>query len=124
MFTLIGVAFYGSLIASFASHTPPPATRRPYKLYNNNGAEVWIAPTKLSTWSTLAYSTQDSDEDIHYFQYTFDNELMHCIWAHPMSMAGKTAVFSEVKEWYYRATNNTLTSNMTVTDDAIAWYLV
>lgn len=119
---LAATVVYGALIAAFASHTPPPMVKRPFKLHTNHPSkyEVWIAPTRNS-YSTLAYTNRD--DSIHYFTYTFDSVLVQSVWASRMTRPERIMVFTELAEWYTNVSNNVLTSNMTDPEDAAAWNL-
>lgn len=119
MLSLLGFV-HGTLIATFASHTPPPGACRPFKMNSGIKYDVWVAPTRHADCCTIAYSSE-TDSTIHYLRYTTNNELMRCIWTTPMTLAGRAIVFSEVKEWYYNLSNNNLTSNLTNVEDAVAW---
>jgi len=112
----------GALIAAFASHTPPPMVKRPFKLHTSQPCryEVWIAPTRNS-YSILAYTNRD--DSIHYFKYTFDSVLVQSLWATQMTIPERIMVFAEVSEWYTNVSNNVLTSNMTDVEDVAAWNL-
>lgn len=123
MIHVLTTTLCGALIAAFASHTPPPVVKRPFRLHNerpNCGYEAWIAPTRNS-YSTLAYTNHDNS--IHYFKYTFDSVLVQSVWATRMTVPERVTVFAEVAEWYTNVSNNVLTSNMTDPEDAAAWNL-
>lgn len=123
MIQVLTTTVCGALIAAFASHTPPPVVKRPFKLHTESptpGYDVWIAPTRTS-YSILAYTNHD--DSIHYFKYTFDSTLVQSVWATRMTVPERIHVFSEIAEWYTNVSNNVLTSNMTDPEDAIAWDL-
>ena len=118
--SLASLALTTSLIATFASHTPPPAVRRPFKLHSSTStAEVWLTPGP-SRLSTLAC---EHNGTIHYFRYTFDNAIVVSQWGKLLSLSEKKTVFKEIQDWYYRVSNKPLTSNMTFAEDALAWQL-
>jgi len=122
MIHVLTTTLCGALVAAFASHTPPPIVKRPFKLHTNQPSrhEVWIAPTR-NTYSVLAYTNHD--DSIHYFKYTFDNVLVQSVWVTEMTIPERIMVFKEVAEWYTNVSNNVLTSNMTDTEDTVAWNL-
>lgn len=110
-----------SLIATFASHTPPPAVKRPFRVHNTrSNYEVWITPVR-NDYSTLAYTT--CDDHIHYFQYTFENAIVQSVWTTRLSISERAAVFGELKEWYHNISNSNLTLNTTNVDDMVSWYV-
>jgi hypothetical protein len=80
---------------------------------------VWVVPTR-EAYSTLAYTSSDS---IHYFRYTIDNVIVQSIWSTPVNTMNRAFVYSELREWYRNVSNNNLTSNMTDTDDVVAWFV-
>ena len=114
-----------SLIATFASHTPPPAVKRPIKVYNDrSNYEVWITPLK-NEYSTLAYTTRDDREVdiIHYFIYTFEGTIIRTVWATKLNVSERATVFTELREWFSDVSNNNLTLNTTDVDDVVAWHI-
>ena len=109
-----------SLIATFASHTPPPAVRRPFKLYSTTSARyVWVAPGA----SRHAILACDHNDSIHYFRYTPDDVVVSSHWGKSMTVSEKQIVFDEIKQWYYRVSTRHLMSNMSFAEDALAWDL-
>ena len=120
MFSLAVTAVCGSLIATFASHTPPPAVKRPVRLYDTCARKyVWAAPSRDSC-ATLAYC---NDESIHYFRYTFNSTIVRCVWSTPIDAISKSHVFTELREWYKRTSNNDLSFDTTDAEDVVAWYV-
>ncbi len=105
-------AVYGTLIAAFASHMAPPVVKRPARIHGTS-LDVWMVPLR-NTYSTLAYADRDS---IHYFRYTFDSVVVQTVWSRHLTVPEKAAVFDAVRAWYLTASNNTLTSNLTLADD-------
>ena len=119
-----------SLIATFASHTPPPAVKRPIKVHSDrSNHEVWITPLR-NECSTLAYTTPDDGEFsqnntdlIHYFLYTFDSVILQTMWAKNLNVSERATVFEELREWYKDVSNNNLTLNTTDVYDVVAWHI-
>lgn len=123
MFAMMYVAASTTLIATFASHIPPPMLRRPFRIFSafDPSKHVWVTPVKKSSLSSLAYTTKG--DDIHYFLYTFDSVLLQSIWAKPLSLKEKVLIFSELDVWYNNVSNNKLVSNMSNPEDSLAWLL-